>query len=81
MKEFYSKIFISPEFNKEVQHLGKDGILSACTSKNINISRVKRDKIAILRAQGFKTSEIAKIIYRDKNTISREPLRNKSPVY
>ena len=46
-----------------------------------HLSCEERDKIAILRAQGFKTSEIARIIGRDKSTISRELLRNKSPVY
>ncbi|MBI3398864.1 MAG: helix-turn-helix domain-containing protein [Deltaproteobacteria bacterium] len=40
-----------------------------------------REKIAVLRAQGFKITEIAKIINRDKSAISREPKRNKSPVY
>lgn len=46
-----------------------------------HLSGEERDKIAILRAQGFKTSTIAKIIGRDKSTISREMKRNKSPVY
>ena len=46
-----------------------------------HLSSEERDKIAILRAKGFKTSEIARIIERDKSTISRELLRNKSPVY
>lgn len=34
---------IVPEFNKEVQHLGKEGILSECTNKHINISPAKRE--------------------------------------
>jgi len=46
-----------------------------------HLSSEERDKIAILRVQGFKPSKIAKIIGRDKSTISRELLRNKSPVY
>ena len=46
-----------------------------------HLSCEERDKLSILRAQGFKTSEIARIIDRDKSTISRELLRNKSPVY
>lgn len=46
-----------------------------------HLSSEERDHIAILRAQGFKTSEIGRIIGRDKGTISRETRRNKSPVY
>ena len=46
-----------------------------------HLSGEERDNIAILRAKGFKASEIARIIGRDKSTISRELLRNKSPVY
>lgn len=41
----------------------------------------ERDRIAILRAEGFKSSEISRIIGRDKSTISRELKRNKSPAY
>ena len=46
-----------------------------------HLSSEERDKITVLRAKDFKTSEIAKIIGRGKSTISRELLRNKSPVY
>ena len=35
----------NPQFNKEVQHLGKEGILSECTNKHINISPSKRETI------------------------------------
>ena len=46
-----------------------------------HLSSEERDHIAVLRAQGFKASEIARLINRDKVTISREMRRNKSPVY
>ncbi len=46
-----------------------------------HLSSEERDHIAVLRAQGFKASEIARLINRDKGTISREIRRNKSPVY
>lgn len=46
-----------------------------------HLSSEERDHIAVLRAKGLKTSEIGKIIGRDKSTISRELRRNKSPVY
>src|SRR3989304_4910945 len=46
-----------------------------------HLSSEERDHIAVLRAQGFKASEIARLINRDKGTISREMRRNKSPVY
>src|SRR3989338_11056433 len=46
-----------------------------------HLSSEERDHIAILRAQGFKASEIARLINRDNGTISREIRRNKSPVY
>ncbi|MBI5892270.1 MAG: helix-turn-helix domain-containing protein [Deltaproteobacteria bacterium] len=46
-----------------------------------HLSSEERDHIAVLRAQGFKASEIARLINRDKGAISREIRRNKSPVY
>ncbi len=45
------------------------------------LSCEERDKIAILRAQGTRVSDIAKIVGRNKGTISRELRRNKSPRY
>jgi Transposase and inactivated derivatives, IS30 family len=45
------------------------------------LSSEERDKIAILRAQGLSLEKIAQAIGRDKSTISREPKRNKSPIY
>jgi IS30 family transposase len=41
----------------------------------------ERDRIAVLRAQDKKSSEIAKILGRNKSTIYRELKRNKSSTY
>lgn len=41
----------------------------------------ERDRIAVLRAQDKKSSEIAKILGRNKSTICRELQRNKSSTY
>jgi IS30 family transposase len=41
----------------------------------------ERDRIAVLRAQDKKSSEIAKILGRNKSTICRELTRNKSSTY
>ena len=45
------------------------------------LSSEERDQIAVLRAAGVKITGIAKVIGRDKGTISRELKRNKSPIY
>lgn len=49
--------------------------------KYTQLSSEERDRIAVLRAQGRKPSEIAQILGRNKSTICRELKRNKSPVY
>ena len=46
-----------------------------------HLSSEERDKIAILRAQGHSLNKIAKMINRNKSTISRELKRNSSPAY
>jgi len=46
-----------------------------------HLSSEERDKIAILRAQGYFLNKIAKMINRNKSTISRELRRNSSPTY
>lgn len=46
-----------------------------------HLSSEERDYIAVLRAQGLRASEIARLINRDKGTISREISRNRSPIY
>jgi len=45
------------------------------------LSSEERDQIAILHAQGKSLSDIAKIIGRNKSTVSREPNRNRTPTY
>jgi IS30 family transposase len=45
------------------------------------LSCEERDKIAVLRAKGLPLAEIARIIGRNKSTISRELQRNSAPVY
>lgn len=45
------------------------------------LSSEERDQIAILRAQGKPLSDIAKIIGRNKSTVSRELNRNKTSTY
>jgi IS30 family transposase len=51
--------------------------------KNIytQLSCEERDKIAVLRAKGLSLREIARIIGRNKSTISRELQRNSAPIY
>ena len=51
--------------------------------KNIytQLSCEERDKIAVLHARGLPLVEIARIIGRNKSTISREIQRNSAPVY
>lgn len=46
-----------------------------------SLSGEERDAIAILRTQGLSLNEIAKVLSRNKSTISRELRRNRSPVY
>ena len=46
-----------------------------------HLSSEERDKIAVLRAQGNSLNNIAKMINRNKSTISRELKRNSSPAY
>jgi len=46
-----------------------------------HLSSEERDKIAVLRAQGNSLNNIAKMINRNKSTISRELKRNSSPTY
>ncbi len=46
-----------------------------------HLSSEERDKIAILRSQGYSLNKIAKMINRNKSTISRELRRNSSPTY
>ncbi len=46
-----------------------------------HLSSEERDKTAILRAQGNSLNKIAKMINRNKSTISRELKRNSSPTY
>ncbi len=46
-----------------------------------HLSSEERDKVAILRAQGNSITKIAKMINRNKSTISRELRRNSSPTY
>lgn len=46
-----------------------------------HLSSEERDKIAYLRAKGTSLSDIAKLLRRNKGTISRELQRNKSPTY
>lgn len=45
------------------------------------LSGEERDKIALLRAKGFKIREIARRLKRNPSTLSRELKRNKSPTY
>jgi len=45
------------------------------------ISAEERDKIAVLKANGFNQSEIAQLIGRNRSTISRELKRNSSKKY
>ncbi len=45
------------------------------------LSSEERDKIAYLRARGKTVSDIAKVVGRNKGTISRELQRNRSPTY
>jgi IS30 family transposase len=45
------------------------------------LSSEERDRIAVLRAEGKKSSKIAQILGRNKSTICRELKRNKSSVY
>lgn len=47
----------------------------------ISLSSEERDKIAVLRASGLSQNEIARVLGRNKGTISRELRRNCSPVY
>jgi transposase, IS30 family len=46
-----------------------------------HLSGEERDRIAVLRAQGFKVRAIARELKRDPATLSRELRRNRSPVY
>ena len=46
-----------------------------------HLSSEERDKIAVLRAQGNSLNKIAKMINRNKSTISRELKRNSSSTY
>jgi IS30 family transposase len=46
-----------------------------------HLSSEERDKIAILRVQGYSLDKIAKMINRNKSTISRELERNSSSSY
>lgn len=46
-----------------------------------HLSSEERDKIAILRAEGKSRNEIARMIGRDKGTVSRELRRNGSRIY
>lgn len=45
------------------------------------LSCEERDKIAVLRAKGLPLAAIARIIGRNKSTVSRELQRNSAPVY
>jgi IS30 family transposase len=47
----------------------------------IHLSSEERDEIAYLRAKGKSISDIARVIGRNKGTISRKLQRNKSPTY
>ena len=49
--------------------------------KYTQLTSEERDRIAVLRAQGKKSSEIEQIVDRNKSTICRELNRNKSPIY
>lgn len=49
--------------------------------KYAQLTSEERDRIAVLRAQGKKPSEIAKVLGRNKSTICRELKRNKSSIY
>ena len=49
--------------------------------KYTQLTSEERDRIAVLRAQGKKSSEIAHTVGRNKSTICRELKRNKSPIY
>lgn len=46
-----------------------------------HLSSEERDIIAVLRAKGKRITEIARALDRNKGTISREIMRNKSPTY
>ncbi len=46
-----------------------------------HLSSEERDKIAVLRAQGNSLNNIAKMINRNKSTISRDLKRNNSLTY
>jgi IS30 family transposase len=50
-------------------------------NKYTQLTSEERDRIAVLRAQDKKSSEIAKILGRNKSTICRELTRNKSSTY
>jgi IS30 family transposase len=47
----------------------------------IQLTLQEREKIFALRARGKRASEIARILGRDKSTISRELCRNRAPTY
>lgn len=46
-----------------------------------HLSLAERDRLAIYRAQGLSINEIARMLNRNKSTISRELQRNSGPVY
>lgn len=46
-----------------------------------HLSLVERDRLSVLRAQGYSINEIAKQLKRNKGTVSRELQRNSGPVY
>lgn len=50
-------------------------------NKYNQLSSEERDKIAVLRAEGKKLSEIAEAICRHKSTVFRELERNRAPTY
>lgn len=45
-----------------------------------HLSCEERDKLSVLRAKGKSLSQIAKLLGRDKGTLSRELKRNKTPI-
>ncbi len=49
--------------------------------KYTQLTSEERDRLSVLRAQGKKPSEIAKILGRNKSTVCRELKRNKSSIY
>ena len=49
--------------------------------KYTQLTSEERDRLSVLRAQGKKPSEIARILGRSKSTLSRELTRNKSSTY